>query len=69
MEIIPEPRKIDADLVLLAMGFVHPVLEGFISELELELDHRKNIKVNEKQLTSRQKVFAAGTLSAAQPWL
>ena len=53
-------RIIDADLVLLAMGFVHPVLEGLLSELELELDQRKNIKVDQNQLTSRQKVFAAG---------
>ena len=53
-------RKIDADLVLLALGFVHPVLEGLLSELELELDLRRNIKVNENHATSNQKVFAAG---------
>jgi glutamate synthase (NADPH) small chain len=53
-------RIIDVDLVLLAMGFVHPTLEGLLSELELELDQRKNIKVDQKQLTNRQKVFAAG---------
>ena len=53
-------RKIDADLILLAMGFVHPVLDGLLSKLELELDHRRNIKVDQNQLTSRQKVFAAG---------
>jgi glutamate synthase (NADPH/NADH) small chain len=61
MEVIPETRRIiDADLVLLAMGFVHPALEGLLSELELELDHRRNIKVDKSQLTNRQKVFAAG---------
>jgi len=38
-------RRIDADLVLLALGFVHPVLEGLLSELDLELNMRKNIKV------------------------
>jgi glutamate synthase (NADPH) small chain len=53
-------RKIDADLVLLAMGFVHPVIEGLLSELELDLNLRKNIKVDEQNLTSRQKIFAAG---------
>jgi len=53
-------RIIDADLVLLAMGFVHPVLEGLLSELELELNQRNNIKVNQNLLTNRQKVFAAG---------
>jgi len=53
-------RVIEADMVLLAMGFVHPVLEGLLSDLELELDGRKNIKVDKTLLTSRQKVFAAG---------
>jgi glutamate synthase (NADPH/NADH) small chain len=42
------------------MGFVHPALEGLLSELGLELDNRKNIKVDQNQLTNRQKVFAAG---------
>ena len=50
-------RIIDADLVLLAMGFVHPVLDGLLSELELELDMRKNIKVDDNSLTSRHKVL------------
>ena len=61
MEVVQGTRKIiDADLVLLAMGFVHPALEGLLSELELELDQRRNIKVDQNQLTNRQKVFAAG---------
>jgi glutamate synthase (NADPH/NADH) small chain len=53
-------RKIDAELVLLAMGFVHPVLEGLLSELGVDLNLRKNIKVDEQNLTSREKIFAAG---------
>lgn len=53
-------RVIEADLVLLAMGFVHPALEGLLTELELELDQRKNVKVNENYFTNREKVFAAG---------
>ncbi|MCX6254020.1 MAG: glutamate synthase subunit beta [Bacteroidia bacterium] len=53
-------RVIETDIVLLALGFVHPVLDGLLSEFELELDHRKNIKVDENQSTSLQKVFAAG---------
>lgn len=61
MEVIPGTRRIiDADLVLFAMGFVHPVIEGLLSELELELTQRNNIKVSSNQSTSRQKVFAAG---------
>jgi glutamate synthase (NADPH) small chain len=53
-------RIISADLILLAMGFVHPALGGLLSELELELDQRRNIKVNQNHMTSRQKIFAAG---------
>jgi glutamate synthase (NADPH/NADH) small chain len=61
MEVIPGTRRIiEADLVLLAMGFVHPALDGLISELTLELDHRRNIKVDIHHSTNLQKVFAAG---------
>jgi len=61
MEPVPGTRRnIDADLILLALGFVHPVLEGLLSELELDLNLRRNIKVDENHLTSRHKVFAAG---------
>ena len=61
MEIVPgTKRNIKADLVLLAMGFVHPVIEGLISELSLDLDNRNNIKVNGNLMTSMKKVFAAG---------
>jgi glutamate synthase (NADPH) small chain len=61
MESVPGTRrKIEADLVILSLGFVHPVIDGLLSELGLELDQRKNIKVNANQLTSRLKVFAAG---------
>jgi len=61
MEVIQGTHRIiDADLVLLAMGFVHPALEGLITELELELDQRRNIRVDKNQFTNRQKVFAAG---------
>jgi glutamate synthase (NADPH/NADH) small chain len=61
MNPVPGSRRIiEADLILLALGFVHPVLEGLLSELGLELDGRRNIKVNESQSTSIDKVFAAG---------
>ena len=37
---------LQADLVLLAMGFVHPVHEGMIKSLGLELDQRGNVKAD-----------------------
>jgi glutamate synthase (NADPH/NADH) small chain len=61
MTSVPGTAKIiEADLILLALGFVHPVIDGLVSELELELDGRKNIKINESLSTNIQKIFAAG---------
>jgi len=60
---IPVPgtrRIIEADLILLALGFVHPVLEGLVSDLGIDLDGRKNIRVNDLQSTNISGVFAAG---------
>jgi glutamate synthase (NADPH) small chain len=58
---LPETRRVlETDLVLLALGFVHPVLEGLLTELGVELNPRKNVKVDNHQTTNRQKVFAAG---------
>ncbi len=53
-------RVLEADLVLLALGFVHPVLDGLVAELGLELDSKKNIRVSSNFSTSVPKVFAAG---------
>jgi glutamate synthase (NADPH/NADH) small chain len=61
MQVVPATsRIIPADLVLLAMGFVHPVLEGLVNDLNLELDQRKNIKTDQHGRTSHEKIFAAG---------
>lgn len=60
----PETTHIvDAEIVMLSMGFVSPVHEGLVSELGLELDQRGNIKVDDKYQTSQAKVFAAGDAS------
>jgi glutamate synthase (NADPH) small chain len=59
--------EIDADLVLLAMGFVHPVHEGMIKNLNLALDRRGNVEAStEDYRTSRDKVFAAGDMRRGQ---
>lgn len=59
-------RVIECDMVLLALGFVHPVLDGLLTELGVELDNRKNIRVNNSMITNIPKVFAAGdTISGA----
>ncbi|WP_370676843.1 glutamate synthase subunit beta [Pleomorphomonas sp. PLEO] len=58
---------IDADLVLFAMGFVHPVHEGMINELGVDKDGRGNVKATEVDYrTSVDKVFAAGDMRRGQ---
>jgi glutamate synthase (NADPH) small chain len=59
-EIAGSEKTIQADLVLLAMGFVHPVHEGLLEEINVEFDQRGNIKADDKKSTSIAKVFAAG---------
>ncbi|MEW6449219.1 MAG: glutamate synthase subunit beta [Pseudomonadota bacterium] len=59
--------EIKADLVLLAMGFVHPVHEGMIKSLGVELDARGNVKADQlAYATSMKKVFAAGDMRRGQ---
>ena len=59
--------ELRADLVLLAMGFVHPVLEGMVEELDVALDVRKNVRadINDYR-TSVDRVFAAGDMRRGQ---
>jgi len=68
MQPVPDSEfTIPADLVLLAMGFVHPVHEGMVGDLGVDLDQRGNVKANELEYrTSRSKVFAAGDMRRGQ---
>jgi glutamate synthase (NADPH/NADH) small chain len=59
--------EIPADLVLLAMGFVHPTHEGMIKDLGLALDPRGNVKADTNHYVSSQaKIFAAGDMRRGQ---
>jgi glutamate synthase (NADPH/NADH) small chain len=59
--------NLKADLVLLAMGFEHPVQEGLLAELAVAVDGRKNVAANtEDYRTSVDKVFAAGDMRRGQ---
>lgn len=51
--------ELKADLVLLAMGFVHVVHDGIVSQLGVDLDGRGNVTVN-NFMASKKGVFAAG---------
>jgi glutamate synthase (NADPH/NADH) small chain len=59
--------ELDAQLVLLAMGFVHPVHEGLLKSLGVELDPRGNVRANTADYqTSLSKVFSAGDMRRGQ---
>lgn len=66
-EIEGSEEYLNADMVLLAMGFLHPVHEGIADNLSLQYTERGNIQINEKSLSNTPKVFAAGdaTLGAS----
>jgi len=51
---------LDVDMILLSMGFTHPVRTGLLETLGVELDSRGNVKVNEWKMSSVKGVFAAG---------
>jgi len=59
--------ELKADLVLLAMGFVHPVHEGMLKNLGVKIDPRGNVEGNVKDYkTSVDKVFSAGDMRRGQ---
>jgi glutamate synthase (NADPH/NADH) small chain len=61
--------EVEADLVLLAMGFVHPVHSGLLDSFGLEYDARGNIRIDDgTMMTSVERVFAAGD-AASGAWL
>ena len=59
--------QLKADLVTLAMGFVHPVHEGMLEEIGVELDQRGNVAADTATYkASKGKFFAAGDMRRGQ---
>jgi glutamate synthase (NADPH/NADH) small chain len=54
--------EIETDLVLLAMGFLHPVHEGMLKELGIALDQSGNVIVDENYMSSLEGVFSVGDM-------
>ena len=66
-EVKGSQREIPCELALLAMGFLHPQHEGLLSQLDVELDERGNIKASEKEFhTNISKIFSAGDMRRGQ---
>jgi glutamate synthase (NADPH/NADH) small chain len=57
---------LDADLVLIAMGFLGPVRNGMIEQLGVALDARGNVAAGADYMTSVPGVFAAGDMRRGQ---
>jgi glutamate synthase (NADPH) small chain len=58
--------ELDADLVLLAMGFTGPVRPGLVEQLGVEVNVRGNVATDDNYQTSIPNVFAAGDLRRGQ---
>ncbi len=58
-------RELKAQLVLLAMGFLHPE-PGLLEQLGVEKDPRGNVKAQQPYTTSAEGVFAAGDARRGQ---
>jgi glutamate synthase (NADPH/NADH) small chain len=56
----------EADLVLLAMGFLGPVRGGMIEQLGVKLDGRGNVATDPNYMSSVEGVFAAGDMRRGQ---
>ncbi len=69
-EIAGSEFQLQADLVLLAMGFLHPVYQGLLEKMGIERDSRGNVKAPESGTdayrTNIEKVFAAGDMRRGQ---
>ena len=67
VEVAGSEAEIKADLVLLAMGFIHPTHKGLIEDLKVDLDDRGNVKTDTVTYqTSVDGVFAAGDMRRGQ---
>lgn len=66
-ELAGTEREIPCQLALLAMGFMHPMQEGLIQQLDVDLDERGNVKAAEGHYqTNIPKIFTAGDMRRGQ---
>lgn len=67
MSEIPDSEfEVETDLVLLAMGFLHPEHDGLLTQLGVDLDQRGNVKIGADRMSSVPGVFAAGDTARGQ---
>ena len=66
IEIEGSEFELDADLVLLAMGFLHPEHEGMLSDAGIDLDARGNVMTDANKMTNVPGIFSAGGMARGQ---
>jgi glutamate synthase (NADPH/NADH) small chain len=59
-------KEIPADFVFMAMGFTGPEKSSLITQLEVELDDRGNIKRDANYQSSEEGIFVAGDAGRGQ---
>jgi glutamate synthase (NADPH/NADH) small chain len=59
-------RDWPAQMVLLALGFLGPETEGLLSQLGVLINERGNVEIDQDQMTSVPRVFAAGDMTRGQ---
>jgi len=65
-EIAGREFEIEADLVIIAMGFLHTEHNGLVKDLDLKFDNKGNVKTDEDYMTSVKGVFSAGDMQRGQ---
>jgi len=67
MREIPQSEfEINADLVILAVGFLHPERSTLLKDLNLKFDARGNVMTDDNYMTSIKNVFSAGDMRRGQ---
>ncbi|OIO40565.1 MAG: glutamate synthase [Candidatus Omnitrophica bacterium CG1_02_49_10] len=65
-EIPSSGLEIEADLAILAVGFVHPEHSGLLYELKVKFDDRGNVAAGDDYMTNIKGVFTAGDMHTGQ---
>lgn len=58
--------EIEADFVILAVGFLHPEHKGLLNKVGVEFDNSGNVRVNQNYMTSKKGIFSAGDMRRGQ---
>jgi glutamate synthase (NADPH/NADH) small chain len=59
-------KTINADIVFLAMGFIAPIYDDSLKQLDIKVDERGNIQSDQNHQTNIDKIFSAGDMRNGQ---